>query len=88
MSRFQGTILPEDVDTRKMGLDLLQKINAVQMSLDALSLQVSDFVDGLSSNQAVQTNALNNLTTIANTGSGNNVLSTSPTFKTSITIGV
>lgn len=29
MSRFQGVNLPDDVQARKMGLDLLQKINTV-----------------------------------------------------------
>lgn len=29
MSRFQGVNLPDDIPTRKMGLDLLQKINTV-----------------------------------------------------------
>ena len=36
MSRFQGTNLPDDVGVRKMGLDLLQKINTVWDELYAL----------------------------------------------------
>lgn len=41
-------------------------------------------VSGVSASQAVQTNASKDLITIANTGTGNNVLSDSPTFTGSI----